>query len=639
MSSSSSNTKRRRHHSSAPLVDPFEKLPEKIALRILECFAAHELCAVAQVSKRWNLLSSNNDLWRHIYVSSFNISDSSASSRQVNWKHIYIKQRRLATRFAICQREKSKIDGEKQVDDDVEYLEIATALGFEDVIMHVMFKLAKKSGKGESGFSSVEVKRHMGTVAVAASAKNNDSIIKQLLKLNQNCASFTDSGGNTPLHTATTKEMAYLLLKAKAPIAAANKDGACPIHTASAGGYLEVVRSLLDPGNIALKTKSGDTAIHLAALNGHLAVVRLLVAYGSDPKALNNAGQNALHMASIGNSIEIVMYLIDKGCNLNLVDYAGNSPIDLCAAYGHLNLVVSLLEKSGKIIPPPTIESLASKHIGSGAFGDVYLACLKGKNVAVKKVRYDKLLAAGKEPKWIHEKFVLEVALMNKLSNNSNFVSMIGACISPPNLCLVLEYMSGGSLYDVIHGAKRGSQQLPHVNVIARCLAEGMAFLHSQTPQILHRDLTSANILLDNHNMPKIADFGISRFKLEIGDQTMTYIGNPRWRAPEITRGERYSSQVDVYAFGLILWELVSGKIPFFEMDGTPASIHAADGKRPEMPPDCPGLWAELIQRCWQDNPAKRPTFAQVLDILPTLPPIPVKIGRSESMDEPGYTT
>lgn len=91
MSSSSSNTKRRRHHSSAPLVDPFEKLPEKIALRILECFAAHELCAVAQVSKRWNLLSSNNDLWRHIYVSSFNISDSSASSRSYHFKWPHLK--------------------------------------------------------------------------------------------------------------------------------------------------------------------------------------------------------------------------------------------------------------------------------------------------------------------------------------------------------------------------------------------------------------------------------------------------------------------------------------------------------------------------------------------------------------------
>eukprot|EP01106_Pelomyxa_sp_JSP_P018811 TRINITY_DN898_c0_g1_i4.p1 TRINITY_DN898_c0_g1~~TRINITY_DN898_c0_g1_i4.p1 ORF type:complete len:204 (+),score=19.45 TRINITY_DN898_c0_g1_i4:253-864(+) len=202
----------------------------------------------------------------------------------------------------------------------------------------------------------------------------------------------------------------------------------------------------------------------------------------------------------------------------------------------------------------------------------------------------------------------------------------------------MMEYMSGGSLFDVLHGALRSKHKLPAVNTIACGLAEGMAFLHSQIPQILHRDLTSANILLDQNSHVKIADFGISRFKLEMGDVTMTYTGNPRWRAPEVTQGLRYGSQVDVYSYGLIIWELISGKVPFYELDAIPASLSATQGKRPEIPRECPPAWCDLITRCWNADPSKRPTFVTVIEVLRGLPIVEVAAGTAAEIGTDSYS-
>ena len=214
----------------------------------------------------------------------------------------------------------------------------------------------------------------------------------------------------------------------------------------------------------------------------------------------------------------------------------------------------------------------------------------------------------------------MKMSLHSKLSSNPNFVHMIGACVTPPNdFWLVLEFMPGGSLFDVIHGITRNIR-IQSINAVALSVADGMTYLHNQVPQIIHRDLTPSNVLLDAAGNARIADFGISRFKFEVGSANMTYIGNPRWRAPEVTRGEAYSASVDVYAFGLLVWEMFSGKVPFQDLEGPRASYEAAQGRRPEIPQSCPAIWAELIRSCWDPDPSKRPFFSQILQGLKMLP-------------------
>lgn len=151
-----------------------------------------------------------------------------------------------------------------------------------------------------------------------------------------------------------------------------------------------------------------------------------------------------------------------------------------------------------------------------------------------------------------------------------------------------------------------------------------MAYMHALKPQIIHRDLTTQNILLTGRGEAKIADFGISRFKKELGDQQMTLIGNPRWRAPEITRNERYSDAVDVYGYALVLFEMLTGELPFHQFEAVVACHEAARGQRPPLPPSVPAAWAELVRACWADVPARRPAFAAVIAQLRNLPDLEI---------------
>jgi len=152
-------------------------------------------------------------------------------------------------------------------------------------------------------------------------------------------------------------------------------------------------------------------------------------------------------------------------------------------------------------------------------------------------------------------------------------------------------------------------------------VAKGMAFLHSTTPPIIHRDLKSPNILLKKvQNSPyfvaKIADFGLSRGLVwGVNDFEGREVDNPVWLAPEILRNQPYSEKVDVYAFGIISWELICGR-DFMGHESFLAKIEdrIKKGEREEIPTDnfIPDYYKYVITICWDENPEKRPSFEQV---------------------------
>jgi serine/threonine protein kinase len=185
-----------------------------------------------------------------------------------------------------------------------------------------------------------------------------------------------------------------------------------------------------------------------------------------------------------------------------------------------------------------------------------------------------------------------------------NICDLVGVAADPECFCLAYEYCEGGSLLSLLSDHTRYYEYLP----IALDIAQGMAFLHKKS--IIHRDLKPANILLTRDHRAKIADFGmsISNYGQELTAETGTY----RYMAPEVIRHESYSSNADVYSFGICLWQLITREIPFATMTPIQAAYAVAEGRRPEIPASTPLRLQEIIRSCWDQDSQRRPSFTYV---------------------------
>jgi serine/threonine protein kinase len=203
------------------------------------------------------------------------------------------------------------------------------------------------------------------------------------------------------------------------------------------------------------------------------------------------------------------------------------------------------------------------KMIGKGGFNKVYIGLQKATGVicAIKLLNYKDLKK---------DRFILyerEVRILATLSNPF-ILRFIGFTNRRP-YALVTEYVPNGSLRDALRNSKSPTTLLNGTQrtVIAYGIAQGMQQLHEL--DIVHRDLKAANILLDEKFGPRIADFGLSRYTHnDARDEMTTEIGTVHWMAPELIEAKLYTEKVDVYAYGMILWELLTGKIPFHGFKG-----------------------------------------------------------------------
>jgi hypothetical protein len=153
---------------------------------------------------------------------------------------------------------------------------------------------------------------------------------------------------------------------------------------------------------------------------------------------------------------------------------------------------------------------------------------------------------------------------------------------------------------------------------VAAGVARGMAALHARRPPLLHLDLKSPNILLDKSWNVKVADFGLSRLKREAGAAAPSGgagAGTPEWMAPELLRGEPVGEAADVFSYGVVLWEVLTGRAPWAEL--LPVQVVAAVGfqgrELPPLPPGADPVLASLCTRCLAPAPAARPSFADVV--------------------------
>jgi len=271
----------------------------------------------------------------------------------------------------------------------------------------------------------------------------------------------------------------------------------------------------------------------------------------------------------------------------------------------------------------PFEELIMDGLIGEGGAALVYRAIWKGQVVAVKRL---KTIENDNDPNCPIEindislskafkEFRRECWIMSDLEH-PNIVQLRGLCLDP--LCIVTEYLPHGNLYSFLHDNSVDEFSWIFRLKVALDISSGMAFLHSSTPPIIHRDLKSPNILLasldeSSATIAKVVDFGLSGLQHTI---TNRGVENPLWLAPEIlSKTKEYSTQSDVYAFGVILWELLTRKDYFGQYTFmTLIEEKVIAGERPDIPSNCHPLYAQLIQDCWQNNPNERPKFSEIED-------------------------
>ncbi|XP_040434569.1 tyrosine-protein kinase Fer-like isoform X1 [Falco naumanni] len=242
--------------------------------------------------------------------------------------------------------------------------------------------------------------------------------------------------------------------------------------------------------------------------------------------------------------------------------------------------------------------------LGKGNFGEVYKGTLKDKTpVAVKTCKEDL-------PQELKIRFLSEARIL-KQYDHPNIVKLIGVCTQRQPIYIVMELVSGG---DFLSFLRKKKDELKPKQLVKFSLdaASGMAYLEAKN--CIHRDLAARNCLVDENNILKISDFGMSR---QEDDGVYSSSGLKqipiKWTAPEALNYGRYTSESDVWSFGILLWETFSlGVCPYPGMTNQQAREQVEKGYRMSAPQNCPEEIFKIMQRCWAYKPENRPKFSEI---------------------------
>ena len=279
-------------------------------------------------------------------------------------------------------------------------------------------------------------------------------------------------------------------------------------------------------------------------------------------------------------------------------------------------------ESHSQLIPPPSDlgylipskDLQLGEQLEGGGFGIVYKGKYKSQQVAIKKLRNQ-----TPSPKDL-DAFEKEIAIIASLKSNY-IVEFIGACLEPLHYSLVMEYMPNGSLYTLL----ASQHPIPwdiRVQMIEE-IAQGLDYLHARG--IIHCDLRSHNVLLDINYRAKIGDFGLSKVRSpNLTYSTNTGAQNFYWQAPELVApSAKPTAAADVYSFAMVMFEICSRKIPFFNLsiiqlvgilkDGGNHEVQEKQNMLNAIEQETPPFIRELIIQCWDRLERNRPPVRQVL--------------------------
>ncbi|CAD6335207.1 unnamed protein product [Miscanthus lutarioriparius] len=267
-----------------------------------------------------------------------------------------------------------------------------------------------------------------------------------------------------------------------------------------------------------------------------------------------------------------------------------------------------------QIIKNEDLEEL--RELGSGTFGTVYHGKWRGSDVAIKRIKKSCFTGRSSEQERLAHEFWREAEILSKL-HHPNVVAFYGVVKDGPGgtLATVTEFMVNGSLRHVLQRKDKYLDRRKRL-IIAMDAAFGMEYLHSKN--IVHFDLKCDNLLvnLKDQTRPicKVGDFGLSKIK-----RNTLVSGGVRgtlpWMAPELLNGSsnKVSEKVDVFSFGIVMWEILTGEEPYANMHyGAIIGGIVNNTLRPPVPGSCDPEWRRLMEQCWAPDPVQRPAFTEI---------------------------
>ncbi|XP_066369647.1 RAF-like serine/threonine-protein kinase PRAF isoform X1 [Miscanthus floridulus] len=268
-----------------------------------------------------------------------------------------------------------------------------------------------------------------------------------------------------------------------------------------------------------------------------------------------------------------------------------------------------------QIIKNSDLEEL--RELGSGTFGTVYHGKWRGSDVAIKRINDRCFAGKASEQERMRTDFWSEAGKLASL-HHPNVVAFYGVVLDGPggSVATVTEYMANGSLRQALQRHENRIFDRRRRLLIAMDVAFGMEYLHGKN--IVHFDLKSDNLLVNLRDpqrpICKVGDLGLSKVKC----QTLIsggVRGTLPWMAPELLNGSSslVSEKVDVFSFGIVMWELLTGEEPYAELHyGAIIGGIVNNTLRPPVPEPCDPQWRSLMEQCWSAEPSERPSFTEV---------------------------
>jgi predicted Ser/Thr protein kinase len=274
----------------------------------------------------------------------------------------------------------------------------------------------------------------------------------------------------------------------------------------------------------------------------------------------------------------------------------------------------------------PFFDLAVDRQLAVGSFGKVYLGRWHSLTVVIKQLKGQITSAQQRE-------FNREVRIMSCL--RSKYVTQLyGVCDEPQQKCMVMEYVEQGSLRHYLDTHK---QLTPAAQKrIALGIALGLNYIHHRG--ILHRDLKSENILIDQDGNPKLTDFGLAKSQDLKIEPPLSDSAAIQWMAPEalVVSSSGYTKKSEVYSFGVLLWEITTGQHPYAGISPEYALMKTEQGKRDPIPPQVPQFYADIIKKCWSLKPSERPSLSVIIHQLRSYTP---ELANTNTHDTPRAAT